>query len=250
MLSITAKGFMCVAFGMVLSTSAQGAVLTIDFDSLPAMINSPGTSVPLANQLSDQFLSTLGVSFSSQSNFVAVVNHSSPPGCGFPSGCPTTSPPNIIGGVKADGTLSYGTPITISFFDPSNPSVDGVTDFVSIRGDMVPQPGATATMEAFDALGRSLGTVTAFDSALGLTLSISALGIHSVVLTQNSANPFYDGTIGLDDLQFNSVQFSAVPEPATLLLLGANLLGLIWFRKRGLISQNRAGSSLPAWTPR
>lgn len=224
---------MCAAFGIMLSASAQAAPITIDFDSLPGMLNSPGTSVPLASQLSGQFLSTLGVSFSSQASYVAVVNHNTPPGCSGPGVCLTVSMPNVVGGVKSDGTLSYGTPVTISFFDLTNPTVKGITDFVSIRGDMVPLPGASATMEAFDALGQSLGSVSAFDSTVGLTLSINALGIHSLVLTQNSANFLYDGTIGFDNLQFNAVSaVPQVPEPASLLLLGSGLMGLMWLRKR------------------
>jgi PEP-CTERM motif-containing protein len=215
--------------GFFMFSSAQASPVTIDFDSLPGMLNSPGTSVPLASQLSDQFLSTLGVSFSSQANYVAVVEHSTPPGCPGPSVCPTVSMPNVIGGVKSDGTLSYGTPITISFFDLTNPTIKGITDFVSIRGDMIPLPGASATIEAFDALGQSLGSVSAFDSTVGLTLSINAQGIHSLVLTQNSAGGPYDGTIGFDNLQFNGPQ---VPEPASLVLLGSGLMGLLWLRNR------------------
>ena len=151
------------------------------------------TSVPLVNQLSGGFLSS-GVSFSSLANYVAVVNH----------GAPTVSMPNIIGGVKADGVLSFDCPINISFFDPSNHTILGVTDFVSIRGDQVPNPGAIATLEAFDIHGNSLGKVSAPDSSTGLMLSFSAPGIHSVTLTQS-----LPGTIGFDDLSFNAV--SAVP---------------------------------------
>jgi hypothetical protein len=121
---------------------------------------------------------------------------------------------------KADGTLSYGTPITIAFFDPSNPAAKAVTDFVGIRGDMVPS-GGTASMEAFDTSGQSLGTVTDFDSSLGLTLAINATGIHSILLTQDSASGPNDGTIGYDNLEFNEV--SSAPAPATLLLLSLGL---------------------------
>jgi len=227
MLLSTAKKLMCAAFGITLFATAHAAPVAIDFDSLPGMLNSP-SSVPLASQLSDQFLSTLGATFSSQVNYVAVVDHGSTPGCGSP--CPTPSLPNVIGGVKSDGTLSYGTPITILFFDPSHPTVKGITDFVSIRGDMAPLAGASATMEAFDALGQSLGSVSAFDSTVGLTLSITAQGIHSVLLTQDSASAFSDGTIGFDNLQFNAV--SAVPEPATYMLLVTGFLVVVTVAKR------------------
>ena len=214
------KTLMCAAFGIMFSTSAQSAIVTIDFDSLPAMTNSPGTNVPLQNQLSDQLLNTVGVSFRSEANYVAVVDHDSPPGCTIPI-CPTVSMPNIIGGVTAAGDLSYGTPIVISFFNPSNPTVRAVTDFVSIRGDQVPEAGATATMEAFDLLGTSLGTITAIDSTEGLTLSLGLTGIHSIRLTQNVS------TIGFDNLTFN-----AVPVPAAVWLFGSGLIGLIGIARR------------------
>jgi hypothetical protein len=196
--------------GLLISFPAQAAVTIIHFDSFPGMTNIPGLSVPSASQLSDQLLPTLGVSFRSAAGYVAVANHSP---------APTVSMPNVIGGVTADGKLSYGTFVRISFFDPSNPIAKAVTDFISIRGDQEPLPGATATMEAFDVLGQSLGTVSANDSSVGLTLSLTLPGIHSILLTQDSDAWTYDGTIGFDNLQFNSI-----PAP------GAILLG--WLRRR------------------
>lgn len=210
---------LAVVAAMLLTPAlAQAAIMTIDFDSLPGMGNSPGAAVPVANQLSGGFLG-LGVSFSSEANYVAVVVH----------GAPTVSMPNIIGGVTATGNLSYGTPITISFFDPSNSSMMGVTDFFSIRGDQAPGPG-TATAQAFDINGVSLGSVTASDIAAGLTLSFSMPGIHRVLLTETSA------TIGFDNLMFETpigvLKPIGVPEPITLSLLGAGLLGLGAIRRR------------------
>lgn len=198
--------------GFLVSSAAEAAF--IDFDSLPGMFNSPGSTVPVASQLSDGFLSTLGVSFSSATDYVAVVIHSPDP---------TVSMPNVIGGVTAGGGLSYGTPIDITFFDPADATTKGVTDFISIRGDQFPLPGATATMEVFDISGNSLGLTSASDSSVGLTLSLSFPGIHSVRLTQNSASIF-DGTIGFDNLSFNTVQ--AVSAPATVWLLTSGLLVL------------------------
>jgi len=208
--------------GLLMLSSAQGAVTTIDFDSFPGMIDIPGSSVPLASQLSDQLLSTSGVSFQSAAGFVAVVDHS-------PYG-PTVSMPNVIGGVTAAGLLSYDTFVEISFFEPSNPAVKAVTDFVSIRGDQVPLPGATATMEAFDVSGNSLGVAVAFDSAAGLALSLAHPGIHSILLTQDSASSLYDGTIGFDNLQFNPIQ--PVPAPGAI-LLGIAGVGLVGWLRRG-----------------
>ncbi|MDO8706131.1 MAG: VPLPA-CTERM sorting domain-containing protein [Sulfuricaulis sp.] len=206
--------------GLMMCSVAHAATVDIDFDSLAGMTNSPGSSAPVANQLSTGFLS-LGVSFSSPAGYVAVVVHA--PNL-------TVSMPNVIGGVTADGKLSYGSPVTISFFDPSNPAILGVTDFVSIRGDQVPLPVADASMQAFDVLGNSLGAVSASDSTAGLALSFTASGIHSITLTQNSASGSFDGTIGFDNLSFNTVQ--AVPVPAAVWLFASGLLGLIGVARR------------------
>jgi hypothetical protein len=99
MLTSKSKGFFIAAFVTILFTSAQAYTATINFDSLDSMNNAPGSIVPLANQLSNRYLTTFGVSFSSDANYVAVVDHDSPPGCGTPGTCPTVSEPNIIGGV-------------------------------------------------------------------------------------------------------------------------------------------------------
>jgi len=205
---------------LALCSGVHASAITLTFDEFSGMANGPGLIVPLESQLSDQFLTLHGVSFRSDADYVAVVDHSSLPGCGDPGGCPTVSEPNIIGGVLADGTLSYGTPLTISFFVPANPTEMGTTDFVKIRGELVPLPGASASMEAFDLLGRSIGLVTDSDSASGLSLSIAATGIHSIVLRQDSAAGSVDGTIGFDNLEFNMV----VPEPGTGVLVGVGLL--------------------------
>lgn len=211
---LTAKHFMlAMVSALLVHTSAQA--VTITFDTLPGMTNTPGVAVPVVSQLSDAFLLSDGVLFSSAAGYAAVVNHAP---------APMITPPNLIAGVTASGILSYGTPLEISFFDPSSPSTLATTDFVSIRGDRAPFPGATATMEIFDIFGASLGSVSDSDSALGLTLSLSIPGIHSVRLTQNSAGVGFDGTIGFDNLEFNAV--TAVPLPAALPLFALGLLGV------------------------
>ena len=212
---------------------AEAAPIIINFDSLSGMPNSPGTSVPVANRLSDQLVSTTGAVFSSAVGYAAVVD------LRLGLGGTTTSFPLTIGGVNAVGNLSYGTPVLISFFDPAHPTVLGITDFVQIRGDTAPNPsGATATLEAFDLAGLLLGSVTANDSAAGLTLTFTAQNIHSVRISQNSAagSPF-DGTIGLDDLSFNPVQ--PVPEPSSVLLLLSG--AFLCLRRRSLHTNERNG---------
>lgn len=189
------------------SVPSFAALVSIDFDSLDAMSNSPGSVVPVANRLSDQLVATTGARFSSGSGFVAVVDLLSD----------TTSPPNLIGGTTPDGLLSYGTPVVVNFFDPSNTATPAITSFVEARGDPVPLAGATATLEAFDFRGILVGTDTATDSTDGLTLSVSAQNIHSIRISQESAAFSFDGTIGLDDLRFETL--IAVPEATPVPLL-------------------------------
>lgn len=219
MTSLVRKSAIVLVAGFIVSSAAEAAF--INFDSLPGMFNSPGSTVPTESRLSNSFLSMFGVSFSSSTDYVAVVNHSP---------YPTVSTPNVIGGVTVDGRLSYGMPIEFTFFDPANSTTIGVTNFVSIRGEQAPLFGATATMEAFDILGNSLGSTTASDSTDGLTLSLAFEGIHSIRLTQNSAGFGYDGTIGFDNLSFNTV--TAVPVPAAVWLFTSGLLVLAGGRLR------------------
>jgi PEP-CTERM motif len=197
---------------VVLAGIAPGfaTAATIDFESLPGMPNSPGSIVPAGSRLSDQFQSTTGAVFSSAVGYVAVVVL----GPGH-----AQSPPNGIGGVDSADRLSYGSPITVTFFDTLNPSLLAVTDFVSIRGDKIAVSG-TATLEAFDIAGGSLGSITANDIAGGLTLALSQSGIHSIRISETS------GTVAFDDLTFNPVT-AAVPLPASLLLFGTGLVGLV-----------------------
>ncbi len=160
----------------------------LTFDSLPAMSNSPGATVPSASRLSTLYESTLGVNFSSLSTFVAVVNH----------GALTPSVPHIIGGTSSTGTLNYFAPIFARFVDPAAPSNPATTNFVSVRGDLNPIPG-NATLRAYALDGTLLGSITLPDATGGVYLSLAIPGIHRVEITQSS------GTIGMDNFTFNNV---------------------------------------------
>ena len=204
------------------ATTAEAATtLTFEEPGITAMSNSSGAAVPLASQLSNFYLSTFGVKFSSMGGFAAVVNH------GFPALTP--SPPNIIGGTNTAGQLDYSKAIFASFFSPSDGTTQATTNSVSVLGDLFGFGSGTVTLEVYDVSGVLLGSMTApdnFPRGTGAVLSISVAGIHSAKFFSSNA------TVGFDNFSFNDL--NAVPEPATwiMMLMGFSLIGATMRRKR------------------
>lgn len=195
----------------------------ITFETLPGMGNSPGAAVPAGSQLSTQFLASDGVSFSSGAGYAAVVDHV--PGCG--ATC-TPTPPNIIGGTAANGTLNYGVPITAAFFSTANTAVKATTGFVQVLGETFPD-GSTVTLEAYGLAGNLLGSASASEGAVfgqGATLSLTLAGIHSVRFYSNG------GTVGFDNFEFGDLA-AAVPEPASwaMMIAGFGIAGMALRRR-------------------
>lgn len=81
------------------------------------------------------------------------------------------------------------------------------------------------SMSAFDALGNLLGSTTIAGARDWRELTLSASGIHSVVVSSTAY------TWGLDDLSFTGAS-ADVPEPATFGLIGAALAGAMLSRRR------------------
>ncbi|RVU47073.1 hypothetical protein [Rubrivivax rivuli] len=201
-----------LALGSI-ATASHAAVITFEETGIApaAMLNSPGAAVPVASRLTDQYLG-LGALFTSQGGFAAVVNHS-------PNPSATPSPPAVIGGTLADGTLSYTAPITITFVKPGDSSTLGTTTMVRILGDWFPLNSGTITMSAFGIDGTLLGSDTEFDNGSigqGAALQLDfAQGIHRVVISGTS------GTVGFDNLEFGPVSpvSASIPEPTVVSLL-------------------------------
>lgn len=129
-----------------------------------------------------------------------------------------TSGVNGIGGSTASDTLAYNSanPIVLEFFDPTQTSIAAVTDFVSIRGDLIGNSGESPTLQAFDLSGNLIGSSTLSDTG-GQTWSISAPGIHSVRFSGVDRPDTSGGGVALDDLTYSTL--AAVPEPSSLALL-------------------------------
>jgi hypothetical protein len=186
-----------VFIGSVLCLSAPGRAsadpIVLDFEGLSGMTFFSGNPIPAASQLSDQFLTTFGVRFSSGSPYVAVVNL----GLGH-----ATSGINGIGGSTPGGILTYApaNPIIAEFFDPFNPTQPATTDFVSLRIDLLGGSGLFVTLEAFDVDGNLLASQTLPDIG-GATLQVAAQGIHSVRYLGTAD----EGGAAVDDFTFNPV---------------------------------------------
>lgn len=121
-------------------------------------------------------------------------------------------------------TPGSGTEIGVTFVVPGT-STPGITDFVQV--DVFNRfLGVMGTLEAYDWEGNLIDSVSQVrpSDRHGL-YTISAEGIHSILLVDNQENGVY-----WDNLTFNTP--TEVPEPSTWLLLGASLVGLGLARRR------------------
>lgn len=123
-----------VFFGALAPSAASADLIVLDFEGLSGMIYLTGNPIPESSRVSDQWLSTFGVTFDSGGGYVAVVNLGS---------VYATSGVNGIGGSTPGNILTYDRsfPIVASFFDPSSPGVPATTDFVSLRIDRLGDSG-------------------------------------------------------------------------------------------------------------
>ena len=199
--------------------------VTLNFNDLAGMQDVPGSLVPDFARLSNQYLASHGIAFSSDSGapYVAIVSL----GGGN----------NAIGSVDAGGMLAYDAGFHVEFFLPGDPSVAAGTDrFLAgfnARG-MMPR---VASIQGFGIDGNLItgnysGTP---DVGIESTVGIGPLpaGGEDPVLLFHSIQ-FAGGFIGQvawDDFAFST----PVPEPSTVMLgaLGmAAVAGSAWFRKR------------------
>lgn len=214
-----------VIAAMTIAGQSQAALITFEEAVVTSMSNSPGTPVTGDAQLSNQYLATHGVLFSSGAGYAAVVDH------GFDAYTPTA--PNLIGGTSSNGNLNYAALITATFFTTANTSVFATTNSVSVLGDWLGANSGTVTLSAFDIFGNFLGSTSDTDDkppGQGPILSLNLAGIHSVSFSGTT------GTVGFDNFQFGELTAAAVPGP----IVGAGIPGVVmafggllaWRRRR------------------
>jgi hypothetical protein len=165
------------------------ALVTLDLNPLAGMPNIANAVVPLGSRLSNQFLYTDGILFSSGAAFAAIVNVGS-------SVAPAGH--NAVMSVAPNNRLSLtGTyPIRGTFYSPSNGTTPAVSDYVSIQADLIGGTG-NAVLTAFGLDGSVLATRSAPDVG-GESISVSVPGIHRWEFVG-------DGTIYLGNIRFGAV---------------------------------------------
>ncbi|MBI5453100.1 MAG: PEP-CTERM sorting domain-containing protein [Deltaproteobacteria bacterium] len=109
----------------------------------------------------------------------------------------------------------------------------GTTDYISAQIIYADWAATTSSLVVYDSSSSILAFTILSSSTTPYSLSISTPGIASFVFAwQGGGSGGYDDVIGIDNLTFNTVSSSSVPEPSTLLLLGSGLAGFAVVRMK------------------
>ena len=179
-----------------------------------------GASVPATARVTDQYL-PIGIRIADAALVQLGVGHAA-------------SGANGLAGISANGTIDYDQAVTFSFYFPGDGSTAGTTDFFAYSPDRGGGSGNVITISAFGLDDALIGQAQFTESGtFASPLAITGIGqFHKVTVDQT----LYDrasGGIGLDLVQFGDIVL-AVPEPATLALVGVAMLGAATTRRRRL----------------
>lgn len=177
----------------------------------------------------------------------AVGTHYSSSGLVFDNGFQSSNWGSNISGrgqVYGEQDISYNgvaSGAITGHFVVAGTATDAITDTISLWATWLDYGYTVATLDVFDLGGSLLGSVSAGGSGSGGAdqefLSLAIAGIHSFRVSfagsvSSCGGVPCDDVNGIDDLAFNTTK--AVPEPATLLLLGSGLGAFGLVRRRFL----------------
>jgi hypothetical protein len=134
-----------------------------------------------------------------------------------------SDPPNAWGGINGSGIVDLVSPVSAYFVVPGTTGL-ATTDFLSVEIGF--SAIGSLLLQAYDINGVLLGSTLNDDGTgpNGRTLAtLSLAGIHSFTVS------------GLDTWGMNQIEvgtLTGVPEPSTVVLIGAGLLGLAALRRR------------------
>ncbi len=198
-----ARVIMLVAGVLLLTCPAQGAVFTMDFSNTTYNIGR-GTDI----ELNDQYLD-FGLSFESTWRYHTRFDP-------FDTYCISggdllTMDEPILESPVEIGTTSLPTRI---FFSER-------TDFIEFDHFMV-RAGASIELTAFNEDGQAIAAYSGSGTGTG---RIDASGISYLEFGSSG------GGAGISALSYERTEPSAIPEPATMLMLGLGLVGVYSFRR-------------------
>jgi hypothetical protein len=192
----TVDGTTSAVTALDIENDPDGPPNVIDFDNLPAVNYLLGTTITPEAQLSTLYKGTLGVSFSSGAPYVAVIALKAGDAPSFTNGISESTP---------DGFVSYSAAnrISLTFWNPNNPTVAGGTKSISVQTDNDGNPAHTVTMTAYDKSGTRVGQASTADlGGRKLTVTSTSANIHRVVLGGTFEN--------VDGVSFDNVTFAPV----------------------------------------
>lgn len=208
----------------VLYAETISALTILDFEApLPAGLTAidyvQDTFVPDSAKVTEQYIDR-GVRISD----AAIVNL----GSGH-----AASGINGLAGIDQFGRINYDTPVTFSFFAPSDGITPATIDYFGYSPDLWGSSYNTITLTAYGLDDSIVGQISYietgnFDPAFPLT--ISGIGDFHKIMIDSTLQYLNKGGIGIDMVRFENLQVNSIPEPSTSFLVGLGIVGLIGAR--------------------